>query len=642
MYRYYNATRPKQQQDEQDEQVEEFKGKTILVDLANITGNMEDFEGKQWLEMRVNARQTLGWHIAWTHDRDKDSDNPVALVQFADSSTVLLLRTHKTRHWLPTVVAKALQADSCRKVCVNFDNMERKKMENTFNFMPASVDELADLAKRKGLEDKSLRGLAERFGHKVRKDQRSHRSNWAADTLTPEQIRYAAEEVYFSFIIYEKVKALPDPLVTQMEGFEAVNHGVLELQPGWEDQGITRRHDGLYCNFCKKGPMTVPMVVERHIESKAHLKQVKERLGLTEETMPKIPDEWGAQGIVVGDGCNGMQVGEFKCHICDAKVAFENIASHLTSKKHQKNMQAPEANAGEAEEIGPEAAKQALEKHKWNLPDYVGICEEPLLVLQCSICQPPVVVQSVQSMFFHLGSDKHAKKCKQIGEPEIIYVKERQQLEDLDTGKPIVRAHHKAPKRSKAKTPGAAAAEGGEASRASSASTAASLRDVDDAMARALHPPEGWQAYMDPASGRPYYYHEATEVYQWEYPEAPQPVLEQVPEQAPAQAQRPAPAEPRYELPPGWYDLSEAEGMRYYADVENEVSRWEPPPSYVHKTWTRHVDGARVYWQRSDPTAGCIRFYEDDGDWHRVVDRKDRVYWVCHATDERFFETYPA
>lgn len=40
---------------------------------ALLAPHQEDFEGKQWLEMRVNARQTLGWHIAWTHDRDKDA-----------------------------------------------------------------------------------------------------------------------------------------------------------------------------------------------------------------------------------------------------------------------------------------------------------------------------------------------------------------------------------------------------------------------------------------------------------------------------------------------------------------------------------------------------------------------------------------
>ena len=32
-------------------------------------------------------------------------------------------------------------------------------------------------------------------------------------------------------------------------------HQCQALRDGWKEQGIIRRHDGLYCNLCSKGPM---------------------------------------------------------------------------------------------------------------------------------------------------------------------------------------------------------------------------------------------------------------------------------------------------------------------------------------------------------------------------------------------------
>merc|ERR1719210_1203888 len=126
--------------------------------------------------------------------------------------------------------------------------------------------DLAVIARKKGLAEQGLKSLTEHFGMRMRKDPRVARSNWAAYELTLEQIQYAADDAYFSYMLLDRIKALPDAMQQDPVGYGAVNKGILEVQPGWEEQGIERRHDGLWCCMCEKGPMTVPLVVERHME----------------------------------------------------------------------------------------------------------------------------------------------------------------------------------------------------------------------------------------------------------------------------------------------------------------------------------------------------------------------------------------
>jgi len=105
-------------------------------------------------------------------------------------------------------------------------------MQSTFNFQPVGIIDLSDIAKKKAIVEQGLKSLTEHFGLKMRKDSRIARSNWAAPELTQEQIQYAAEDAYFSYLLYDKLRNLPDPLPEDREGAAIVNQGVLELQPG--------------------------------------------------------------------------------------------------------------------------------------------------------------------------------------------------------------------------------------------------------------------------------------------------------------------------------------------------------------------------------------------------------------------------
>jgi len=612
----------------------QFRGRIVLVDLATVDGQTEDFEGRTWLENRVRQGMPVGWDLEWQPDRIQGSDNPIALMQFADENMALLLRTHKTGNWLPASVLRALWSDSCSKLGVGWDGADKGKMQNTFNFLPNAIVDLAEMAKKKGLTEQGLKSLTEHFGIKMRKDSRVARSNWAADKLTSEQMQYAADDAHFTYMLLDHLKVLPDAMKRDPAAYAALNQGILELQPGWEEEGIERRHDGLWCAMCEKGPMTVPLVVERHMGGRKHKKnlEAKQNLGMEGTgTVDDLPEKYTKEGIVAGDGLNGIQRGEYKCTICDAGPfnALVTADAHIKSKKHQNKIAPPEP-APSVDVI----KKDPFEEHMWNFPDYVKLEDGQLT---CTIC--PSKAAAVLPMRMHLGGNTHAKKCRSINVDEILYIKERDRLELFRNGQPVVRSGFKQPKpgskavevpvekqRHQATAPEivqvatplqqgieAIGDDGGSDNTGVAVGVAETLASPD---AETL--PFGWEECIDKETGASYYCNNALKISQWERPK-----------QSPRQSVQ--------RLPPGWQVAVDEQGKQYYADLETQTSQWEAPPNYVHGDWSRQVDAAgRAFWSCFSPS---LSFYEaSDSVWQRLIDGDHRIYWSNAERGIRFFE----
>lgn len=595
---------------DKQESYDEFQGRIIVVDLAEIDGQTEDFEGRLWLEGRTRDKLPVGWDLEWQPDRTKDSDNPIALMQFADDSTALLLRTHRTRNWLPISVMKALLSEGCTKVGVGWDGPDKQKMQSTFNFLPVGIYDLSEIAKKKQVTEQGLKSLTEHFGYKMRKDSRIARSNWAANELTKEQVQYAAEDAYFSFLLYDKLRSLPSPLVADKEGYAMVNQGVLELQPGWREQGIERRHDGLWCQMCEKGPMTVPLVVERHMSGQRHRKKLEQKNGIPigpDGTPEELPEEYVSESIYCGDGINNLKIGEYKCKICNAGPFnnLQTVDAHLKSKRHLKSS----APLPETEKPADDDQKDPFTDNLWNLPDYVRVTGN---VIECTLC--PAKANAFVPMCMHLGGDRHARKCRQLGYDEILYIKERERLEAMRTGRSVVRSGFKAPKNDDAEVE-------------------KKVQNGKDGKGAKTPLPAGWSEFKDSQSGLSYYYNSETKASQWDRPAPPA-----APE-PPVAADPPLPNNLQ-NLPPGWAAAwCETSKRHYYADVENQASQWDPPSPYVHGDWKRQVDTeGRAFWASGQLK---LSFYENDSAWSRLVDCSDRVYWSNKVDGVRFFEKKP-
>mmetsp|Transcript_39504 Transcript_39504/g.62717 ORF Transcript_39504/g.62717 Transcript_39504/m.62717 type:complete len:928 (+) Transcript_39504:71-2854(+) len=428
---------------------DEFKGRVILVDLYNCDWETGDFEGRDWLEWRTREKLPIGWDLEWQPDRSKAADNPIALMQFGDENTCLLVRTIWTRSWLPDAIRECLLSEDCKKIGVGWDGPDKTKMQLSFGMQPNGIVDLAAIAKEKGLKEQGLKALCYHFGYMPRKDTKVARSNWACRSdLSPAQIQYAAEDAYFTYILYDKLLALPDvdPEYAAMEKQGLSKEGILTMmKKEWEAEGIVQRADGLWCSLCDKGPMNMPVVIERHMESARHRKKLQQRNDVYAD--PKngilhvLEQRYVDAGIIKGDGVNHphLRIGDMKCTICDAGP-FNNLATvdaHLASKRHMINME-PEPEV--VEEKKEDVPKDKFAPRMWNLPDYVTLTGN---VLSCRLC--PSKANAVYPMYLHLGGQLHARRCRSEKQPEIVYIKLRQRLEVMETGKPVLRAGYKVP-----------------------------------------------------------------------------------------------------------------------------------------------------------------------------------------------------
>eukprot|EP00927_Polykrikos_kofoidii_P085267 TRINITY_DN922_c0_g2_i1.p1 TRINITY_DN922_c0_g2~~TRINITY_DN922_c0_g2_i1.p1 ORF type:complete len:583 (+),score=77.10 TRINITY_DN922_c0_g2_i1:243-1991(+) len=564
------------------EAYDEFKGRTIVVDLAEVDPQTEDFDGRGWLEQRTRDQLPLGWDLEWVPDRTKEADNPIALMQFADETTAMLIRTHKTRNWLPSAVLQALLSEDCKKISVGWDGNDKQKMQRTFHIEPHGIIDLAVVAReKKGLAAQGLKALSGHFGMNMKKESRVARSNWACTRLTRDQIQYAADDAYFTYILAEKLDRLPD-MERLVEEKQVGAQAILEMSPGWDEQGIERRHDGLWCTICNRGPMTVPQVVDVHLGCQKHKKHMEAKSGCEAKNGGlELPPEYEAQGIVAGDGLNGAKVGEYRCKLCNAGpfTAKTTVDAHVGSKKHQKAL-LPAAEAASAVEGGP--VKPTYEDVLWNLPDYVRVHEGA--TLECTLCSSRM--NTLAHMHVHVDSNQHSKKCRALNIEEVIYIPSKGLLEVLSTGQPVVRQGFTQPRR-----------------RWKSGRTAVGLTS-DCGLRR--------------ESGR---------------------VGGTTPICVDAQQRSTVCDRPVVALPPGWREALDPKGQVFYADLQTKVSQRTPPDHYVTVPWRRCLsDTGLAYWVCPSLGDDYI-FYESQAgyDWERLM-TKDKVYWSNETLHVRFWE----
>jgi len=88
-------------------------------------------------------------------------------------------------------------------VSLDFDVRELKKLSP---FKAAGFKDLGDLARKAGIKNHGLRGLAAVFlGIRISKGAQT--SNWAKDVLTPQQIQYAATDAWVGRRLYLEQEA---------------------------------------------------------------------------------------------------------------------------------------------------------------------------------------------------------------------------------------------------------------------------------------------------------------------------------------------------------------------------------------------------------------------------------------------------
>eukprot|EP00746_Dinoflagellata_sp_MGD_P153751 gnl/MRDRNA2_/MRDRNA2_84437_c0_seq2.p1 gnl/MRDRNA2_/MRDRNA2_84437_c0~~gnl/MRDRNA2_/MRDRNA2_84437_c0_seq2.p1 ORF type:complete len:726 (-),score=117.12 gnl/MRDRNA2_/MRDRNA2_84437_c0_seq2:439-2616(-) len=205
-----------------------FSGHITVVDFLHPT---EDFDGQDWFRAKLLDRQPIGWDIEWRPDYEQGSDNPIALMQFASEDSCVLLRSHRVPGWLPSIVRQILCSTDVPKISYAYDEADCQKMLNSFGFQPQHIVDIRQLSHKRGLVFKGLRGLAEHFQLRMKKDARITCTDWASlDDLTKEQVYYAAEDAYFPFLIYKGLEGDTKSQITDRQ--YAVNQATQQIADG--------------------------------------------------------------------------------------------------------------------------------------------------------------------------------------------------------------------------------------------------------------------------------------------------------------------------------------------------------------------------------------------------------------------------
>lgn len=297
---------------------------------------------------------SIGFGVQWPPDRAAGSDNAIALLDFATKDAVMILRTHKSQRWLPQVVRDILSSTLIEKVSIN-SVVVKTKFFRSFGFEVNVVD-INDVATARGIVCINFRSLMQQFKVPVRHEP--GRIDWKAEDLPDEHQIHAAREVFDTLNVY---RAMADmPVVNKPVDIHQDFTSSLSLQPGWADEGMVRRHDGLYCTKCEKGPILSSESVLSHLASKAHIKKLLPPEA-AQERQPVVSWQpgWAEQGIV--QKRDGLW-----CELCSKGplASGDVVDAHLNSQKHLKKSGTPllvtAATASEEETSSGESSVQCL------------------------------------------------------------------------------------------------------------------------------------------------------------------------------------------------------------------------------------------------------------------------------------------
>ena len=149
--------------------------------------------------MRKLAGHTLlGFDTETRAAYTKGESYPPSLLQLANDDKVFLFQLKHLG--LAKPLRKILADPGIIKagVSLDYDIRELKKISR---FKAAGFVDLGDLAKKVGIKNHGLRGLAAvLLGFRISKGAQT--SNWARDVLTPKQIQYAATDAWVGRKLY--------------------------------------------------------------------------------------------------------------------------------------------------------------------------------------------------------------------------------------------------------------------------------------------------------------------------------------------------------------------------------------------------------------------------------------------------------
>jgi ribonuclease D len=156
----------------------------------------------QLLVQELQNEKVLGFDIEIRPSFKKGESYPPSLLQLAGRKNIYLIQLHKVG--IPDDLNYILEDPKIVKagVSIKFDIIKLREIRQ---FEKKGFIDIAELAKKKGLKNFGLRGLAAVL-LKIRIPKGAQTTNWSKDNLTEQQLRYAATDAWAGREIYLKLK----------------------------------------------------------------------------------------------------------------------------------------------------------------------------------------------------------------------------------------------------------------------------------------------------------------------------------------------------------------------------------------------------------------------------------------------------
>ena len=144
------------------------------------------------------SEKVLGFDTETRPAFKKGESYPPSLIQLAAGDRVYIFQLRHIKSYGP--IASILNDKKVLKAGIAVDD-DIKKLNDLFSLEPSGFVELAEMARRAGIKNAGLRGLAALlFGFRISKQTKC--SRWDAPTLASEQIVYAATDAWICRELY--------------------------------------------------------------------------------------------------------------------------------------------------------------------------------------------------------------------------------------------------------------------------------------------------------------------------------------------------------------------------------------------------------------------------------------------------------
>ncbi|WP_448871467.1 3'-5' exonuclease [Desulfobulbus propionicus] len=154
---------------------------------------------------RLNRETILGFDTETRPAFKKGQKFNPSLLQLATGEEVFLIQLQGVG--LPQPIREILTNAAITKAGVAPD-FDLRGLQAIAPFAPVGFVDLARMARRRGIHNQGLRGLAALVcGLRISKSART--TNWAKPELTPQQLQYAATDAWISREIYLRLRDFP-------------------------------------------------------------------------------------------------------------------------------------------------------------------------------------------------------------------------------------------------------------------------------------------------------------------------------------------------------------------------------------------------------------------------------------------------